>query len=299
VDGREVSSKSPREGRGDSGESCFPLSPDTRDPRSLVSYYTLVKVHVDTFFDNMLSATASDVYKMWQRLGKSRNPDEWEMKPATVNAYYNPTANEIVFPAGILQPPFFSLEWPGYLSYGSFGMVAAHELTHAFDSAGRLYNQRGKLEEWWTRETSDAYQIRQDCIVEQYSAYTVDDGRGGVLHVNGNLTSGENIGDTGLIQAYRAWKAQYEDSYDAGHEYLLPGLDYTREQLFFISFARTWAINNRAADAVQRVLTDPHSPNRYRTEGTVFNIPEFAEAFQCSKWAKLNPPLEERCIFWS
>ncbi|KAF8835433.1 zincin [Paxillus ammoniavirescens] len=277
----------------------FPFSPDTRDARSLVSYYTLVKVHVDTFFENILSAVASDVYKMWQKLGKSRNLDEWEMTPATVNAYYNPTGNEIVFPAGILQPPFFSHSWPGYLSYGSFGMVAAHELTHAFDSAGRLYNQQGKLEEWWTRQTSDAYQIRQDCIVEQYSAYTVDDGRGGVVHVNGNLTSGENIGDTGLIQAYRAWKTQYEDSYDAGHEYLLPGLDYSREQLFFISFARTWAMNNRPADAVQRVRTDPHSPNRYRTEGTVYNIPEFAEAFKCSKYAKLNPPPERRCVFWS
>ncbi|KAG6334876.1 hypothetical protein ID866_4217 [Astraeus odoratus] len=277
----------------------FPLSPDTRDPRALVSYYTLVKVHVDTFFENMLSAAASDVYKMWQKLGKSRNLDEWEMTPATVNAYYNPTGNEIVFPAGILQPPFFSLDWPGYLAYGSFGMVAAHELTHAFDSAGRLYNQQGKLEEWWTRQTSDAYQIRQDCIIKQYSRYTVDDGKGGVVHVNGNLTAGENIGDSGLIQAYRAWKVQYEDSYDAGQEYLLPGLNYTREQLFFISFARTWAMNNRAADAVQRIRSDPHSPNRYRTDGTVSNIPEFAQAFKCSKHAKLNPPEEERCIFWS
>ncbi|KAG9318324.1 Metalloprotease [Chiua virens] len=278
----------------------FPLYPDTRDARSLVSYYTLVKVHVDTFFENMLSAASSDVYKMWQKLGKSRNLDEWEMAPAAVNAYYNPTGNEIVFPAGILQPPFYSHEWPGYLSYGSFGMVAAHELTHAFDSAGRLYNEQGKLEEWWTRQTSDAYQIRQDCIVEQYSEYTIDDGRGGLVHINGNLTSGENIGDSGLIQAYRAWKAQYEDSYDAGYEYLLPGLeDYTREQMFYISFARTWAMNNRPADALQRVRTDPHSPNRYRTEGTVSNIPEFAKAFKCPRWAKLNPPQEKRCIFWS
>ncbi|OAX38899.1 zincin [Rhizopogon vinicolor AM-OR11-026] len=277
----------------------FPLSPDTRDPRSLVSYYTRVKVHVDTFFDNVLSAASSDMYKMWQKVGKQRNLDEWEMTPATVNAYYNPPANEIVFPAGILQPPFFSQSWPGYLSYGSFGMVAAHELTHAFDSSGRLYNQQGKLEEWWSRQTSDAYQIRQDCIVEQYNSYTVDDGKGGLIHVNGNLTSGENIGDSGLIQAYRAWKAQYEDSYEAGKEYLLPGLSYTREQLFFISFARTWAMNNKPADAVRRVRSDPHSPNRYRTEGTVSNIPEFAEAFKCSKYAKLNPPKEKRCIFWS
>ncbi|KAH7929791.1 zincin [Leucogyrophana mollusca] len=288
----------------------FPMFPNTLDPRSIVNYYTLVKVHTDTFFDNMLSAASSEVYKMWQKLGKRRNLDEWEMFASTVNAYYNPPGNEIVFPAGILQPPFFSQNWPGYLSYGSFGMVAAHELTHAFDSSGRLYNQQGKLEEWWTPETSEGYQVKQDCIVRQYSckyllpftsdmAYTVDDGKGGVVHVNGNLTSGENIGDTGLIQAYRAWKAQYEDSYDAGQEYLLPGLDYTREQLFFISFARTWAMNNRPADAVQRVRSDPHSPNRYRTEGTVFNIPEFAKAFQCSARAKLNPPPERQCIFWS
>ncbi|KAF9239581.1 Metalloprotease [Melanogaster broomeanus] len=136
----------------------FPVSPDTRDARSLVSYYTLVKVHVDTFFESMLSAAASDVYKMWQKLGKSRNLDEWEMPPATVNAYYNPTGNEIVFPAGILQPPFFSHDWPGYLSYGSFGMVAAHELTTPSTHPVGLYNQQGKLEEWWTRQTSDSYQ---------------------------------------------------------------------------------------------------------------------------------------------
>ncbi|KAG2112545.1 uncharacterized protein F5147DRAFT_71117 [Suillus discolor] len=156
---------------------------------------------VDTFFENMLSDAASDMYKMWQKVGKERNSDEWEMTPATVNAYYNPPANEVdsycqgarltknknVFPAGILQPPFFSESWLGYLSYGSFGMVAAHELTHAFDSSGRLSNQQGKLEEWWSRQTSDAYQIRQDCIVEQYSSYTVEDGKGGIIHVNGNL----------------------------------------------------------------------------------------------------------------
>ncbi|KAH7909726.1 Metalloprotease [Hygrophoropsis aurantiaca] len=277
----------------------FPMYPSTLDPHAISNYYALVKVHTDTFFDNMLSAASSEVYKMWQKLGKRRNLDEWEMFASTVNAYYNPPGNEIVFPAGILQPPFFSQDWPGYMSYGSFGMVAAHELTHAFDSSGRLYNQQGKLEEWWTPETSQGYQVKQDCIVKQYSGYTVDDGNGGVVHVNGNLTSGENIGDTGLIQAYRAWKAQYQDSYDAGTEYLLPGLEFTREQLFFISFARTWAMNNRAADAVQRVRSDPHSPNRYRTEGTVFNIPEFAKAFQCSKHAKLNPPPEDQCIFWS
>ncbi|KAF8630417.1 hypothetical protein AX15_002968 [Amanita polypyramis BW_CC] len=277
----------------------YPLSPDTRDPKNIAQYYGQVHIDKYNFFENVLQAAASDQSKKWRQLGKSRDREAWEMYPSTVNAYFNPPANEIVFPAGILQPPFFAQTWPSYLSYGSFGHVAAHELTHAFDSAGRLYNQNGKLEEWWTDATSKGFKSKQDCIVNQFSGYTVDDGKGGKIHVNGNLTSGENIGDTGLIQAYRAWKGQYEESYEAGNEHLLPGLNYTREQLFFISFARIWARNMKPQEAVQRIRTDPHSPTRYRVDGTVFNIPEFAKAFKCSENAKLNPPQEKRCIFWS
>ncbi|EIN07764.1 Metalloprotease [Punctularia strigosozonata HHB-11173 SS5] len=277
----------------------FPMSPNTLDPRSLYVYYQLVRVNQSDFFGNMLNSYSSDVYKKWQKLGKRRDHEEWEMWPSMVNAYYNPPGNEIVFPAGILQPPFFSQDWPAYMAYGSFGMVAAHELTHAFDSAGRMYNQQGKLEEWWTNATSAAFNERAECISKQYSNYTVDDGKGGVVHVNGNLTSGENIGDSGLIQSYRAWKAQYADSLRNGNEYVLPGLGFTKDQLFFISFARTWAQNIKPASAVARVRTDPHSPNRYRTDGTVSNIPEFAKAFNCSAKAKLNPPDSERCLLWN
>ncbi|KZT28481.1 metalloprotease [Neolentinus lepideus HHB14362 ss-1] len=273
----------------------FPLYPDTLSAASVAAYYSRVKISDDAFFDNLLSADANEEYWKWQKLGKQRNPNDWEMYASTVNAYYNPPGNEIVFPAGILQPPFFSEKWPAYLAYGAFGMVAAHELTHAFDSSGRLYNQDGKLEEWWTNTTSAGFQVKQDCIVKQYSAYTVDDGKGGKIHVNGNLTAGENIGDTGIIQAYRAWQAQY----DSSKEYLLPGLNYTREQLFFIAFGQVWAQNIKPASAVQRVRTDPHSPNQYRVDGTVSNVPEFAEAFNCSARAKLNPPRAKQCILWS
>ncbi|KAJ7684669.1 hypothetical protein DFH06DRAFT_1156294 [Mycena polygramma] len=277
----------------------YPISPDTRDPASILRYYSNVKVDEDTYFDNLLFAAGSDSFKAWAKLGAQRNLNEWEMWPSMVNAYFNPPVNEIVFPAGILQPPFFSHDWPSYLTYAAFGHVAAHELTHAFDSAGRLYNQEGKLENWWTNSSNAGFQIKQECIETQYSAYTVDDGKGGKIHVNGNLTSGENIGDTGLIQAYRAWKAQYSTSFKAGNEYLLPGLNYTREQLFFISFARIWANNMKTAAQVQRVRTDPHSPNIYRVDGTVSNMREFAEAFNCSATAKLNPPREKQCLFWS
>ncbi|KAK0210236.1 Metalloprotease [Desarmillaria ectypa] len=276
----------------------FPISPDTRSAESIANYYRLVEIDENKFFQNILSATTSEKVKEWFQLGKNRDPEAWEMFPSTVNAYFNPPANEIVFPAGILQPPFFSKDWPGYLAYGAFGHVAAHELTHAFDSAGRMYNQEGKLEQWWTNSTSDGFQVKQDCIVKQYSAYTIDDGKGGKVHVNGNLTSGENIGDTGLIQAYRAWRAQFETSRAKGNEYLLPGLNFTREQLFFISFGRIWARSMKPAAALQRIRTDPHSPSQYRVDGTVFNIPEFAEAFKCPKTAKLNPPPEKQCRFW-
>ncbi|KNZ75362.1 Endothelin-converting enzyme 1, partial [Termitomyces sp. J132] len=270
----------------------YPVSPDTEDASSIAQYYNLVNVDKVNFFNNIISAVKSDQYKKWQQLGKRRNQDIWLMFPSTVNAYFDPPANEIVFPAGILQPPFFDASWPSYISYGAFGHVAAHELTHAFDSAGRLYNQDGKLEEWWTNSTSEGFRVKQKCIVDQFSAYTIDDGKGGKVHVNGNLTSGENIGDTGLIQAYRAWKAQYDSSLQAGHEFLLPGLPYTREQLFFISFARVWARAMKTAAALQRIRTDPHSPTRFRVDGTVYNIPEFAQAFNCSKKAKVCTCLE-------
>ncbi|KAH8116927.1 endothelin-converting enzyme 1 [Phellopilus nigrolimitatus] len=282
----------------------YPLSPDTKSARSIALYYRLVMVDKKMFFESVLNAQINEEFKKWQTLGKQRDPETWLFPPSIVNAYFNPPANEIVFPAGILQPPFFSYKWPSYLTYGAFGHVAAHELTHAFDSAGRLYNQHGKLEQWWTNATSDGFKEIQNCISEQYSQYTIDDGKGGKIHVNVclpvhiSVTSGENIGDSGLIQAYRAWRGQFHTSVEEGREYLLPGLDYTQEQLFFIGFSQIWAQLMKPAAAVQRVRTDPHSPNRYRVEGTLSNIPEFAAAFQCKPGSKLNPPKEKRCVLW-
>ncbi|KAJ6606496.1 Metalloprotease [Mycena vulgaris] len=272
----------------------YPISPDTRDPASILRYYGTVTVDEDNYFDNLLSAA----FKTWLKLGQRRNIDEWEMWPSMVNAYFNPPSNEIVFPAGILQPPFFSHDWPSYLSYGAFGHVAAHELTHAFDSAGRLYNQHGKLENWWTNSSNAGFQIKQECIETQYSGYTVDDGKGGEIHVNVRLlvkTSETRASFRPTVHG----KPNSTQSFQAGNEYLLPGLNYTREQLFFISFARIWGNNMKTAAQVQRVRTDPHSPNIFRVDGTVFNIPEFAAAFNCPKTAKLNPPPEKQCLFWS
>ncbi|KZT44083.1 zincin [Sistotremastrum suecicum HHB10207 ss-3] len=276
----------------------YPLSPNTTNAESIERYYASVKIDRSDFFGNMLSAAVDNEKKAWATLGKRRDLEAWEMNPSTVNAYFNPPANEIVFPAGIMRPPFYHRTWPSYMAYGAFGAVAAHELTHAFDSSGRMYNPQGKLEQWWSNATSEGFEERKTCISKQYSAYTIDDGKGGQIHVNGNLTSGENIGDSGLVQAFRAWKSQYSQSLKQGEEYILPGLNYTREQLFFIAFGQVWGQSIKPQAAVQRIRTDPHSPNQFRVDGTLSNIKEFAEAFKCRPGSKLNPPVKERCELW-
>ncbi|KAG8772677.1 hypothetical protein FRC12_002944 [Ceratobasidium sp. 428] len=270
----------------------YPTSPNTTSDASIAIYYGALKISPDEFFENMLSARAVDNFREWLTLGKRRDFGKWEMIPSEVNAYFNPPENSLVFPAGILRPPFFGKDWPLYMQYGAFGAVAAHELTHAFDSAGRLYNQNGKLEEWWTNKTSEQFDEHAACYSKQYSQYTVEDGKGGVVHLNGNLTLGENLADSGLIQAYRAWKS----ASSAESDFTLPGLNYTQDQLFWISFARIWATKIKPAYAVQRARTDPHSPGLYRVDGTLSNIPAFSEAFSCKKNTKMNP--EKRCTLW-
>ncbi|KAF8744461.1 Peptidase family M13, partial [Rhizoctonia solani] len=273
----------------------YPTSPNTTSDASIAAYYGAVKISNDEFFENMLSARAVENFRAWLQLGRRRDLGAWEMIPSEVNAYFNPPENSLVFPAGILQPPFFEKDWPLYMQYGAFGSVAAHELTHAFDSSGRLYNQKGKLEEWWTNKTSEQFDERAACYSKQYSEYTVEDGKGGKVHLNGNLTLGENLADSGVIQAYRAWKSASTSDLD----FTLPGLNYTHEQLFWISFGRIWATKAKpafAVSAVQRARTDPHSPGQYRVDGTLSNIPAFAEAFGCKKGTKMNP--EKQCTLW-
>ncbi|KAF8758456.1 Peptidase family M13 [Rhizoctonia solani] len=273
----------------------YPTSPNTTSDASIAAYYGAVKISNDEFFENMLSARAVENFRAWLQLGRRRDLGAWEMIPSEVNAYFNPPENSLVFPAGILQPPFFEKDWPLYMQYGAFGSVAAHELTHAFDSSGRLYNQKGKLEEWWTNKTSEQFDERAACYSKQYSEYTVEDGKGGKVHLNGNLTLGENLADSGVIQAYRAWKSASTSDLD----FTLPGLNYTHEQLFWISFGRIWATKAKpafAVSAVQRARTDPHSPGQYRVDGTLSNIPGSQKAFGCKKGTKMNP--EKQCTLW-
>ena len=181
------------------------------------------------------------------------------MTADTVNAYYNPPGNEIVFPAGIMQKPvFYDPSVPQYLSYGAFGAVSGHELSHAFDSTGRHYDERGNYTDWWNNATVEAFVNKAQCFVDQYEEYTVPNPHGEDLHVNGKLTLGENIADAGgLNAAFKAWEAK--EKKQRGR--LLPGLqEFSKQQLFFVNYANWWCGKTRPERAVELVFRDPHSP---------------------------------------
>lgn len=273
----------------------YPLYPNNTSPTSLKQYYARQKIEVGDFFGNVVRANEYSKIRMWQvQFGNHVNPNAWEMNADTVNAYFEPSLNEIVFPAGILQPPFFSADWPAYLRYGAFGSVAAHELAHAFDNTGAKYDDEGFYRQWWTNSTVEAFGERAQCIADQYSKFYVLDADGKKVYVKGKLTNGEAIGDSGLRIAYAAWQNAVKASGQS--ELKLPGLDYTPDQLFFLAFGRVWAQNTTPASIVARVRSDPHAPNQFRVEGTLQNFERFAEVFQCKAGSRMNPV--KKCALW-
>ncbi|KAI9313491.1 hypothetical protein BX666DRAFT_1977013 [Dichotomocladium elegans] len=271
-------------------------NPDTMSPISISEYYSELSMSSDDFFGNSLRTAKWQVAKEWRQVGTTPDRTRWLMNPQEVNAYFNPPFNEIVFPAGILQSPFFSNDVPDYLNYGGIGVVVGHELTHGYDNMGRLYDGRGRLIDWWTNETSKAFNDKAQCFVDQYSNFTIEDEHGEALHLNGHLTLGENLADNGgLRQSFVAWKARYENN--QGENRLLPGLeDLTPEKLFFINYGRVWCSIVTPAQARQRVLTDPHSPGKWRTIGAVQNSRYFAEVFNCPVGSPMNP--DSKCELW-
>jgi endothelin-converting enzyme len=206
-----------------------------------------------------------------------------------VNAYYNPPGNEIVFPAGIMQFPVFDVNIPAYMSYGAFGSVAGHELSHAFDSTGRHYDQNGNFTDWWSNGTVKAFKEKVECFVDQYSNFTVPGPDDKPLHVNGRLTLGENIADAGGLSAsFQAWKRRSAETPNQD----LPGLEhFTQEQMFFVSYSNWWCGKTRKDTAINRIYTDPHAPKWARILGTMANSREFRESFQC----KVKEPT---CQLW-
>ncbi|KAL9577420.1 MAG: hypothetical protein Q9212_006376, partial [Teloschistes hypoglaucus] len=211
------------------------IDKDLLDASAVQKYYEDVRVSNDSYFANTLAIAEFKSRREWAKLGKPTNRDEWLMTAVTVNAYYNPPLNEIVFPAGIMQPPiFYDPSLPSYISYGPFGSISGHELTHAFDSNGRHYDETGNYTDWWDDSTIQAFKQKTECFVDQYSNFSIRDPDGKALHVNGKLTLGENIADAGgLSAAFHAWKMIEEKT----SSQLLPGLQhYSKEQMFFITY---------------------------------------------------------------
>jgi predicted metalloendopeptidase len=239
-------------------------------------------------FANMLEAGAEDARYWLDKADKPVDKDTWYMTAPTVNAYYNPSQNEIVFPAGILQPPFFSVDDPMAANFGAMGMVMGHEITHGFDDEGRKFDSVGRLVDWWSPEVIARFEERAECVQEQYSKYEVQPG----LFLNGELTLGENIADIGgtrtAFRAYQKWIA------DRGVEAPIGGLDGDRQ--FFVAMAQAWCTVASPQIEQVRVRTDPHSLPRYRVNGPLVDLPEFAEAFECAEGTPMNPVAQ--CEVW-
>jgi putative endopeptidase len=248
------------------------------------------KVLKGQFFTNALAGTKWDLNWQMNRIGKPVDREEWGMYPQTVNAYYNPPKNEIVFPAAILQPPFFSAKASIAVNLGGIGMVIGHELTHGFDDQGAQFAPDGNLKKWWSDEAVKKFQEKTACIDKQYSAYEPLAG----LHLNGKLTMGENIADNGgAVLAFRAYKALRKD---APETVVADG--FTEDQQFFLSVGQIWCNKSRDEMTKRMVATNPHSFAKFRVVGPLTNMPEFSKAFGCKAGAKMRPAAENMCKVW-
>ena len=255
--------------------------------------YSSVSVARSDYLPNSRRAARFEVKRNYDKLGKPVDRTEWGMTPPTVNAYYASQLAEIVFPAGILQPPFYDRNADDAVNFGAIGSVIGHELTHGFDDSGRKFDGEGNLKDWWTEADAKAFEERAACIADQYSGYSPvsDPKTGAPAYLNGRLTLGENIGDNGGVRI--AFMALL-NTLNGRERTVMHG--YTPEQRFFLGYAQVWCQNSTDADAMQRILTDPHSSGRFRTNGVVSNMPEFQQAFGCQTGAPMAP--EKRCSVW-
>jgi putative endopeptidase len=249
--------------------------------------YSGLQIDRGTYVLNMMRANEFENKRELDKIGKPVDTNEWSMTPQTVNAYYSPLRNNINFPAGILQPPFFDPKAPMAVNYGAIGAVMGHEMTHGFDDNGSQFDGRGNLKNWWTRGDRRHFEKNVECIAKQFSSYTVD----GDVHVQGKLVTGEAIADLGGIKL--AWRAFHASPYYKDAK-TIEG--FTPDQQFFLGFAHFWASNTTPQEARSRVTTDPHPPSIDRVNGTLANLPQFQQAFRVPK----NSPMVNRhiCVIW-
>jgi putative endopeptidase len=238
--------------------------------------YTSLQVERGDLLGNVMRANEFEAKRQIAKIGKPLDRKEWGMTPPTVNAYYSGSYNEIVFPAGILQPPFFDKNMDDAVNFGGIGIVIGHELTHGFDDSGRKFDPQGNLRDWWTEQDGKEFEKRVSCVADEYSNFiAVDD-----LKLNGRLTLGENTADNGGARvALMALRETIAADPTGKAAQKIDG--YTPEQRFFLGFGRVWCEKQRPEFARTRVQTDPHSPGRYRVDGVVQNMPEFQQTWSC------------------
>jgi len=253
--------------------------------------YSSVKIRRDDYFGNVQRAAAFESKRQLARIGKPVDRTEWRMTPQTVNAYFSPLQNEIVFPAGILQPPFFDVEMDDAVNYGAIGVVIGHEITHGYDDKGRQYDADGNLKDWWTENDAREFEARAQKLVEQYNGYEPLPGQ----KVNGRLTLGENIADLGGTSiAFEA--LQRALSREPSKRKKMDG--FTPEQRFFLSLAQLWRVNWREAELRRRLTVDPHAPAQYRGIGPHVNLQQFYNAFDIKPGDPVWRPAEQRANIW-
>jgi endothelin-converting enzyme/putative endopeptidase len=252
--------------------------------------YDALAIDRASFFANVSRATAFEVKRQLTKVGQPVDKDEWEMTPQTVNAYYEPTMNEMVFPAGILQVPFYGKKQAPALNFGAIGMVVGHELTHAFDDEGRQFDAEGNLRDWWTAPVSAEFDKRAACVEHQYDDYVVVDD----VHVKGKLTLGENIADLGGVKLATSAFTRAEGERPATP----PMAGFTPQQELFLGFAQAWCANYRPEALRLLAATNPHSPPKYRVNGPLSNVAEFATAFSCAEGTGMVRPKDKRCEVW-
>jgi predicted metalloendopeptidase len=252
--------------------------------------YSSLRVEPGPFLPNTRAAEEFEIRRQLAKIGRPVDRGEWNMTPPTVNAYYNSSLNEIVFPAGILQPPFYDPKADDASNYGAMGAVIGHEMTHGFDDRGRQFDAQGNLRDWWTPGDAERFKSRAARVIDQFSGYTAVD----TVHLNGRLTTGENIADLGgLAVAYQAFEHSLEGKPRPAK---IDG--FTPEQRFFLAYAQVWRELVRPEQARVYATTDPHSPGRWRTIGPLSNLPEFAHAFGCKSGDAMVRPDSLKVRIW-
>ncbi|MBF9221692.1 M13 family metallopeptidase [Hymenobacter ruricola] len=255
--------------------------------------YSTLKITRESYLRNVLAARQWERRREAAHLGQPIDRNEWGMTPPTINAYYNPPMNEIVFPAGYLQPPFFDPKADDAINYGAIGGVMGHEMTHGFDDQGRQYDAEGNLRDWWTPQDAAEFTKRAAVVGRQYDAFSPLDS----VHVNGQLTMGENLADfAGLTVVYGALQKQLQQRYGSGPRPKFDG--FTPEQRYFLSWAQLRRQNIRPEALRQQIATDPHSPGQYRTIGPLMNMPQFQQAFGCQEGDKMIRKPADRAVIW-